>query len=112
MLKGVPDVGRKEDTHLLRRQQSEQSGAEITYKDAKHELDRAITRAKIDKSGRSPHFLRIGDTTASNIYPDGGELVVDYMDMWRSNAGDEYLHEGSKRLDRAGISIGKEMGDN
>lgn len=55
-------------------------------------------------------FTRRGATAYENS-PAGGELVAGSMRLWGSNAGDGYIHTGKRRLQKAGVTIGREAGN-
>lgn len=62
MLKQDPEVGRKEETHWVRKKHI---GSEVTYEEAKYSLSREMTAEGINKDGKIPNYFRIGGNIAS-----------------------------------------------
>lgn len=71
---------------------------------------RAMRIEKTDTEGIIPHYFHVGGATA-HANPPGGDLVAGYMGLWRSNAGDGYLHAGKRRLEKASLVVGLEASD-
>lgn len=68
-------------------------------------------RAGVDQDRLSTHSLRVGGETEYANSPEGREIVDGCMGMWRSIAGDRYVYAGEGIMDRTGVEIGRETGD-
>lgn len=95
ILRHDPETGGRETAPLF---QDRTTGNEVTYGASKSRLIKSIHDAVIDMEGLSSHSLRVGGATPFANSPEGGYFVSGCMDLWRSHAGDVYIHSGKERL--------------